>query len=59
MISAARKTKLLKVCKHVTRGVLGNRGWTGKAGNHVLLDFIIFKFLLTSSLYILANIMKT
>ena len=53
------KNKTFEVCKHASGGVLGDRGWTGKVGNHVLMDFIIFKFLFTSNLDILAKIMIT
>ena len=55
----SKKNKIFEVCKHAIGGVLGDRGWTGKVGNHVLLDFIIFRFLLTSNLYILAKITKS
>ena len=54
-----KKNKTFEICKHVVGGVLGDSGWTGKAGKYFLLDFIIFKFLLTSNLYILVKIMKT
>ena len=37
---------------HIRGGVLGYRGWTEKIGDHILLDFIIFKFLLTSNVNI-------
>ena len=53
------KNNTCKVCKHARGGVLGARGWTVKVGNHVLIDFIIFKFLFTSNLDISAKIMKT
>ena len=53
------KNKTFKVCKHARGWVLGDRGWTGRVGNHVLIDFIIFKILRTSNLDISAKIMKT
>ena len=40
-------------------GALRDRGSTGKVRNHGLMDFIIFKFLLTSYLDIVAKITKT
>ena len=52
------KNKTFKVCKRAIGWVLGDRGWTGKVGNHVLIDFIIFKFLLSSNLDISVKIMK-
>ena len=55
----SKKNKTFKVYKHAIGGVLGDKGWTGKVGHHVLLDFNIFKVLLTSNLYILTKITKT
>ena len=57
-----KKSKPFEVYKHAIGGVLGDKGgqgWTGKVGNHTLLDFIIFKCLFTSNLHILAKITKT
>ena len=58
-ISAARKNKTFKVYKHAKGGVLGDKKVDSKVGNHVLLDFIFFRFLLTSNLLILAKLTKT
>ena len=57
-ISTARKRKLLKSVNMLDE-VVGDNGWTGEIGNHILLDFIIFRFLLTNNLDIMAKIMKT
>ena len=52
----SEKNKTFKVCKHASGDVLRDKGWKRKVGNHVLMDFIIFNFLLTSYLDILAKI---
>ena len=44
-----------KVCKHAIGGGLGDRGWTGKIGKHVLLDFIIQMFTHQQSLHFSEN----
>ena len=50
------ENKTFKVCKHARGRVLGDTGWTGKVGNHVLIDFIIFTLLFPSILDISAKI---
>ena len=56
------KNKTFKVCKHATGGILRARQGVARKGwklGHVLMDFIIFKFLLTNNLDILAKRTKT
>ena len=57
--SLQREKQTFKVCIHARGWVLRDRGWTGKIANHVLMDFIIFNFLLSSDLDIFAKITKT
>ena len=55
----SEKIKTVKVCKHARVWVLRDREWTGKIENHVLIDFLIFKFLLTCNLDTLAKSTKS
>ena len=37
-----REKQIFKAGKHARGTVLSDRGWRGKVGNHVLMDFNIF-----------------